>query len=239
MSIHSGHRQRLKDRFLNEGLDHFQEVNVLELLLFYVIPKQDTNPVAHELLKEFGSLTNVLEASEDTWFGDEVTPALFRDELSKVKGIGPSAATFISLVHSINRYYNIKKSDVKEQILKPEQYISILGSRFLGKKNELVFILCLDANSSVICCRMLEDGTTTSAHISVRKVIEAALAVNATSVVLAHNHPGGYAIPSKADTETTKRLANALSEVEVQLVDHIIFSDTDCCSVMESSSYRY
>ncbi len=224
MSIHSGHRQRLKERFLNEGLDHFEDINVLELLLFYSIPRIDTNELAHELINEFGSFPNVMEASVE--------------DLKKVKGIGDNAATFISFINAVNRYYRIKKAEGSETISKPEQYIAILEPRFTGRKNETVFLLCLDPKSKIICCKQVGEGSATSAHISVRKVVEAALAVNAASVVLAHNHPGGFAIPSKADEETTYRIAKALSDVDVVLLDHVIFSDTDYSSLVESAHYR-
>lgn len=224
MSMHSGHRQRLKDRFLQEGLDNFQEVNALELLLFYCIPRKDTNELAHELLNEFGSFTNVMEASVE--------------ELQKVKGIGNNAAAFLSLINATNRYYRTKKAEGTETVSQIDQYVAILEPRFTGRKNETVFLLCLDAKSKIICCKQIGEGTATSAHISVRKVVEAALAVNATSVILAHNHPGGYAMPSKADEETTYRVAKALMDVDVTLLDHVIFSDSDYTSLVQSAHYR-
>lgn len=224
MSIHNGHRQRLKERFLDEGLDHFQEVNALELLLFYCIPRVDTNVLAHELINEFGSFPNVMEASVE--------------ELRKVKGIGDNAATFLSLINAANRYYRIKKAEGTDTISKPEQYIAILEPRFAGKRYETVYLLCLDAKSKIICCKQIGEGTATSAAISVRKVVEAALAVNAASVVLAHNHPGGFAMPSKADEESTYRISKALMDVDVRLIDHVIFSDTDYASFIEQAHYR-
>lgn len=224
MSIHSGHRQRLRDRFLREGLDHFQEVNALELLLFYCIPRIDTNEIAHELLNEFGSFPNVMEASVE--------------ELKKVKGIGDNAATFISLVNATNRFYRMKKAENTDTISEIAQYVDILEPRFAGRKYETVFLLCLDAKSKIICCKQISEGTVSSAHISVRKVVEVALAVNASSVVLAHNHPGGYAVPSKADEDTTYRVAKALSDVDVTLLDHVIFSDSDYSSLVQSAHYR-
>lgn len=224
MSIHSGHRQRLKDRFLQDGLDNFQDVNALELLLFYCIPRIDTNELAHELLNEFGSFPNVMEASVE--------------DLKKVKGIGDNAATFLSLVNAVNRFYRIKKAEGTSTVSKIEEYVSILEPRFTGRKYETVFLLCLDAKSKIICCKQVSEGSTTSAHISVRKVVEAALSVNASSVILAHNHPGGFALPSKADEETTYRVANALYDVDVILLDHVIFSDSDYTSLVQSAHYR-
>lgn len=224
MSVHSGHRQRLKDRFLQEGLDNFQEINALELLLFYCIPRKDTNELAHELLREFGSFANVMEASVE--------------DLEKVNGIGHNAATFISLIHATNRFYRIKKAEDTDTISQVDQYVAVLEPRFAGRKNETVFLLCLDAKSKIICCKQIGEGTATSAHISVRKVVEAALSANATSVILSHNHPGGYAMPSKADEETTFRVAKALSDVDVTLLDHVIFSDVDYTSLVQSAHYR-
>lgn len=224
MSIHSGHRQRLKDRFLREGLDNFQEVNALELLLFYCIPRIDTNELAHELLNEFGSFANVMEASVE--------------DLKKVKGIGDNAATFLTLINAVNRFYRIKKAEGTTTVSKIEEYVSVLEPRFTGRKNETVFLLCLDAKSKIICCKQVSEGSVTSAHISVRKVVEAALSVNASAVILSHNHPGGYAMPSKADEETTYRVAKALSDVDVVLLDHVIFSDSDYTSLVQSAHYR-
>ncbi len=224
MSMHDGHRKRLKDRFLKEGLDSFQEINVLELLLFYCIPRVDTNPLAHKLLNEFGSLPNVLEASVE--------------DLQKVDGIGENAATFLSLINSTNRYYRTKKAEGNRIFSEPEDYINLLEPRFTGRKYETVFLLCLDAKSQMICCKAISEGTATGASISVRKVVEVALAANASSVVLAHNHPNGSALPSKEDEQITRRLAKALAEVDVVLVDHVLFSDTDCTSFAQSSHYN-
>ena len=223
MSMHDGHRQRLKDRFLKDGLDNFQEINVLELLLFYCIPRIDTNPLAHRLLDEFGSLPNVLEASVE--------------DLRKVEGIGENAATFLSLINSVNRYYRTKKAEGARVLSRPEHYINLLEPKFTGRKYEMVFLLCLNAKSEFICCKLISEGTATGASISVRKVVEVALAANASSVVIAHNHPNGSALPSKEDEQITRRLAKALSEVDVVLVDHVLFSDTDCTSFALSSHY--
>lgn len=224
MSMHDGHRKRLKDRFLKDGLDNFQEINVLELLLFYCIPRVDTNPLAHKLLDEFGSLPNVMEASVE--------------DLKKVEGIGENAATFLSLINSVNRYYRTKKAEGTRIFTEPEHYINLLEPKFTGRKNEIVFLLCLDAKSQFICCKPISEGTATGASISVRKVVEVALAANASSVILAHNHPNGSALPSKEDELITRRLAKALAEVDVVLVDHVLFSDTDCTSFALSSHYN-
>ena len=131
MSIHDGHRQRLKERFRAEGLDHFEEHQVLELLLFYCIPRQDTNPIAHALLERFGSLSQVLEA-----------PA---EELEKVPGIGSNAATFLALTTAVGRYYLVNRSMQTVILSSIEQCGQYLVPFFYGRRNEAVDLLCLDA----------------------------------------------------------------------------------------------
>ena len=223
MSIHKDHRQRLRDRFLKEGLDNFDEVHVLELLLFYCIPRVDTNPIAHSLLRHFGSLTNVLNATAD--------------ELEKVEGIGKNTSTFLSLITQAGRYYQVKQSEPGKILRTIDQCGNYLGPYFFGREQETVFMLCLDAKCKVICCKMVGEGSVNSANIPVRRVVEMALAANATTVVLAHNHPSGLAIPSADDIQTTQRIAAALETVEIILADHIVVSKDDYVSITQSNFY--
>ena len=223
MSIHDGHRERLKKRFTEEGLDNFEEVNVLELLLFYCIPRRDTNPIAHALLDRFETLVNVLDAPVE--------------ELEKVDGISHHAATFLKLSTAVNKYYMVKKATADTILDSTEKYGRFLVPKFHGKRNETVLLLCLDAKCKVLCCREISEGSVNAAGVSVRKVVEAALAFNATTVILAHNHPSGLAFPSGEDVMTTKRVADALNAVEVLLFDHIIVSDDDFVSLNQSGYY--
>lgn len=224
MSIHDGHRKRLKDRFRREGLDHFQEHEVLELLLFYCIPRKDTNPIAHELITRFGSLAQVLEAPPE--------------ELAKVPGMGESAATFLSLTTAVGRYYLVNRTIQTVILSTVEKCGEYLVPFFYGRRNETVYLLCLDAKCKVLCCKEVGEGSVNSAGISVRKIVETALGANATSVVLAHNHPSGLALPSGEDIQTTRRVAAALDAVEINLVDHIIVADDDFVSLAQSGYYR-
>ena len=224
MSIHEGHRQRLKNRFRAEGLDHFEEHQVLELLLYYVIPRKDTNPIAHELLARFGNLAQVLEAQPE--------------ELAKVPGMGDSAATFLSLITSVGRYYLVNRT-MQETILPTiEKCGQYLLPYFYGRRNETVFLLCLDAKCTVLCCKEMGEGSVNSAGVPIRRIVETALGVNATSVILAHNHPSGLAIPSGEDVQTTQRVARALDAVEIGLVDHIVVADDDFVSLVQSGLYN-
>lgn len=224
MSIHDGHRQRLKTRFLEEGLDNFDEVNVLELLLFYCIPRKDTNPIAHALLDHFGSLSRVLEADVE--------------ELKKVPGISDHSATLLALVTELGRYYQVDCAQRVEVLTTLDACGAYLVPRFFGRSNETVFLLCLDAKCKVLCCKEIGEGSVNSTSISIRKVVETALSANATTVVLAHNHPSGVALPSSEDVQTTRRIAAALSAVEVHLADHIVVAEGDYVSMVQSG-YRF
>lgn len=224
MSIHDGHRQRLKERFTKEGLDNFNELQVLELLLFYCIPRQDTNPLAHALLDRFGSLAQVLEAPSS--------------ELKKVPGIGDSAATFLPLMASLCRYYLVNRTSSNCILDSIEQCGAYLLPFFYGRRNEIVYLLCLDAKCKVLACKEIGEGSVNSASVPIRRIVETALGVNATSVVLAHNHPSGMALPSAEDQLTTRRLAVALNAVDIELVDHLVVADDDYVSLRQSGWYH-
>lgn len=223
MSIHSGHRNRVKDRFRKEGLDSFDEVHALELLLFFAVPQGDTNPLAHELLQRFGSLSQVLEA-----------PA---EELEKVPGVGSHVSTLIRLITAFSRYYMVNRTSQFQVLTTTEQCGNYLLPYFFGRRDETVFLLCLDAKCKVLCCKEVGRGSVNSAGVSIRKVVETALGVNATTVILAHNHPSGVAVPSREDIFTTKRLAKALDGVDIILADHIIVADDDFVSLADSRLY--
>ena len=219
-SIHKGHRERLKQRFLKEGLDQFTDIQALELLLFYAIPQRDTNPIAHALLDRFGSLSQVLDASFE--------------ELKKVPGISDHSATLLTLVTQLARYYQVDCAQRVECLTTLEACGAYLVPYFFGRSSETVFLLCLDAKCKVLCCKEVGQGSVNSASISVRKVVETALAANATTVVLAHNHPSGVALPSEEDILTTRRIAAALSAVEIHLADHVVVADGDYVSIAQS-----
>lgn len=220
MQVHDGHRQRLKERFLKEGLDHFTEVQALELLLFFCIPRRDTNPIAHTLIDRYGSFSQVME-----------TPV---EELRKVPGIGEAAAVFLHMVLEAGRYYQVNRNAHTTILKTLDECGEYLVSFFYGRRVETVYLLCMDAKCKVLCCKQVGEGSTNSAGISLRKIVETALGANATTVVLAHNHPSGLAIPSEEDIATTGRVAAALRTVEIQLADHIIVADDDYVSLVQS-----
>lgn len=211
-------------RFRTEGLDHFDQVQVLELLLFYAIARKDTNELAHRLIDRFGSVSRVMDASIP--------------ELMSVPGVGEHVATFLHLTKEAGRYYQVDSVQKGVQVKDTEDCGRYLLPYFIGRQVETVFLLCLNANCNVISCREVGEGELNSAIISPRNIVQVALAEKASTVVLAHNHPSGVALPSQEDVMATKRLAAALATVDVVLFDHLIIADDDYVSLTQSGLYR-
>ena len=219
MSIHEGHRQRMRRQLKTSGMDSLSDVQVLEVALYYAIARRDTNEIAHALLRRFGSLSGVLEAP--------------RAELLKIDGVGESAADLLLLFIQMERRHLMDRAG-RETILdttyKCAQY---LMPRFIGEQEEVVYLLCLDAKCKALDCSLIHRGAVNMTAISVRKIVKAALDHNATSVVVAHNHPSGLALPSREDRATTLALKAALDAVDVVLVDHVIVADEDFVSLAD------
>ena len=219
MGVHDGHRARKKAQFLRFGLEHFADHEVLELLLFYAIPRQDTNPIAHELIRRFGSLEQVLAA-----------PA---EELRKVPGVGENAALLIKLVPQVMRQARVS-SAASEKILDTTERIgAFFVDHFVAQTEEIMYQLCLDAKGRMLCCDRISEGDVSSLNLNVRKVVEIALRHNAVMVALAHNHPSGVAFPSHEDKAATLLARDALQTVGIRLVDHIIVADDDFISLRQ------
>ena len=223
---HQGHRQRLRETYLRAGLENLSDVNRLELLLFYALPRGDTNPLAHALLQDFGSLSAVLDASVE--------------RLMEVDGVGRSTAALIRLVSELNACAELEKARNRSQgILDTTgKCADYLLPCFFGLSAEVVYVLCLDARCKLLACRKLGEGNVNAANVSVRKIVETALHYNAASVVLAHNHPAGLCRPSEEDESTTLRIWRALDAVNVQLVDHIVVSGSDYCSMADAGFFE-
>lgn len=219
MSIHNGHRERLKDRFMQQGLNGFNDHNALELLLFYAIPRKDTNPIAHALLDRFGSLAAVLEARPQ--------------ELMQVPGVGAGAACLISLLPQLMRKAMVSKTRdmyILSDVAAAGEY---LQPRFLYERDEIVIVLCLDSRKRIICCSELSRGGVNSVTINPRKVVECAVLNRADSLIIAHNHPNGRAMPSVEDRRMTVQIKESLAAVEIRLEDHFIFSDGEYVSMAQ------
>ncbi len=206
--LHEGHRNRVRQRFLAEGLTHFERHQILEMLLFFGIPRKDTNEIAHRLLHKFGSLSGVMNAS-------------FED-LRQVEGMTDNAATLICFSAALTREY-ARDRQQEMDVLKSCEAMGEYAVPFLaGLDHEAVLLICMDSRYRVLHADILTHGTVNMADINTRLVMQRALRHNATIVVLAHNHPGGSPVPSYEDINTTKSLINALLPVGIKLADHIV-----------------
>ncbi|MBR3953621.1 MAG: DNA repair protein RadC [Oscillospiraceae bacterium] len=219
-SEHDGHRLRLKHRFLKSGLDDFEPHNVLELILFYSVPRKDTNPLAHRLINRFGRLSAVLEAKPE--------------DLMKVDGVTENTAVLLSMLPQIARKYLEDKTDVSDLVSGIDDIGIYLMPKFVGRTVETMMLAAIDNKGKVISCSIISEGESTRASVSKRKIMEEAIRVGAEKVVLAHNHPLGFAVPSDEDIEMTEKVYALLKTVGIELLDHIIFAHDDFVSLAAS-----
>ena len=212
----------MRRRFAQTGLSGFADHEALELLLFYAIPRRDTNPLAHRLLERYGSLEGVFTA-----------PA---EDLEKVDGMGGSAALLLRLVPLLAEKSR-ERTDGPVILNSTERAGEYLLRRFDGKKNELVYELCLDRKGKLLACKLLTEGDVNGAELNIRRLVENALLTNASAVILSHNHPSGVALPYSEDFATTDRARAALEGVGIPMVDHIIVADGDFVSMRDSGYF--
>ena len=220
MGIHDGHREKMRRRFLQGGLEPFADHEALELLLYYAIPRRDTNPIAHALMERYGSLSAVLTAPVE--------------DLQRVAGIGESAAVLLKLAPQLYRKARLSDAEQETVLSSVERVGAYLLERFAGEKNEVVYQLCLDRKGRLLACKKLGEGGIASADLDVRRLVENAILTGASAVILSHNHPSGVALPSRDDYAATDRAKAALNVVGVALTDHIIVADGDFVSMADS-----
>ena len=215
-SIHANHRKRLKNRFLMHGEDSFEIHEVLELLLFYAIPRKNTNPVAHSLINKFGSIQCILDAPYNV--------------LRNVYGVGDAVACFFKVILAVIRLYLVTISSYENGFYSREDLNDRLANKFVGRLEETVAIILLDAKCKIIYEGIISYGSYNSVDMNVRKVIELISNYNATAIAFAHNHPSGVALPSKDDIITTKKLKSLFDAMNITFIDHIIVADRDYVS---------
>jgi DNA repair protein RadC len=216
-----GHRKRLKNKFLLNGLYGLADYEVLELVLTYVIVRRDVKVLAKELISTLGSLKQVFDAS--------------REDLKKIKGISDNVATFILFLKNFVPFYcslDLKENDILDS---PEKVNNYLMSSIGAEHVEKLYILNLNSRNMVLSCVEAESGTVNKAYLNTRKIAEIALKHNAVSVILAHNHPGGGLSPSKDDVDSTCKVKLVLENVGVSLLDHIIVANNKYFSFKEYS----
>lgn len=215
---HEGHRQRMRERFLKQGLEGFAPHEVLELLLFYTIPQKNVNPLAHALLEKFGSLSNVLQAEPR--------------QLCQVKGVGEYSAAFLSLFGPVARYAQAEKAGQRMTLGSRRQAEEYCIRLLEGERREAFYAVCLDGRMQVLFSALIARGSLSDVPAYPRLVAEAVLLHNAHSVLLCHNHPGGSLTPSQGDVEVTRQMGALLHGLEITLVDHIIVADGKALSMV-------
>ena len=218
-NLHAGHRQRLISRFEKEGLLHFEPHNILELLLFYCIPRRDTNEIAHQLLNTFGSLHSVLAAPEE--------------DLKKVDGIGPSSARFLKLVFETGQRAQLERL-TENPLITVHQLRQIGVEWFAGKAPESIMAMLLDQNIRFLEFVPLDEEKASSPELLLDAIRIRAQAVSASRLVLYHNHPQQDLTPSAEDILTTQTMHEILLRENLILLDHLIVAGEQAFSILDS-----
>ncbi len=223
-NIHAGHRQRLKKLMLAQGLENMPEHNVLEILLFYSVPKVDTNPIAHRLIERFGSLKDVLEADYE--------------ELVQVNGVGDNTASMIKFVQMLSKKYATSVTlEVDDgRLTQTEAAMDFCRAVFLGERTEKAYVIALDSEMRCMGRCQMGSGTLSGVDMNMRIVVDYIVKMGCSSFILTHNHPRGSCLPSKSDLAVTTKLMRTLKPIGITMADHIIVGADGVVS-MRSSGY--
>lgn len=222
-SVHEGHRARMKEQFVRNNIEFFDAHQVLEMLLFFSIPRRDTNPLAHRLIERFGGLTDVLEADYQ--------------QLCRVEGVSEQTAVLLTLCGQLIRRYQLEKVKDIQVFHTMDEIGNFLMTQFFGETQEKLRILCLNNRGELLNCSVVSVGTSTSTAVNTRAIVETVLRYATTAVVMAHNHPAGFAIPSADDFDSTVLVRKALDTVNVKLADHLVIGNGDYVSMRQSPQF--
>ena len=207
-NIHEGHRSRMKELFLKKGTTAYARHELVELLLFFGIPRKDTNELAHRLIDTFGSLSDLMSATYE--------------ELVAVPGMPPHAAVLIRGFNGVMNECQREQFSTERLLNTRERLANFAMGLFVGVETEQVHLICMDNKGRVLAHGLLSEGSATAAQINTRQALQLALRCNATTVVLTHNHPGGQVTPSREDLDTTSAMVKLFDQVGIRLVEHII-----------------
>ena len=223
---HTGHRQRVRREFLENGFSETTPPHkILEMLLFYSIPRKDTNEIAHDLIDTFGSIEGVLDAPND--------------QLLKIKGISENSVALIKMILPIASIYRSQKVKPQQSFTTTNQIGNYLMEKYLNFKNETLSVTSFDSKGQIIAFDVISQGDSSAVELSVRKLVETVLKRNPVCVVLAHNHPKGIAIPSGEDVLLTEKCYEILSNINIRLLDHIVVANDDYVSMAQSKNFAY
>lgn len=217
--MHEGHRDRMRERILKDGIEGLQPHEVLEYLLYAVVPRKDTNALAHTLIEKFGSLSKVFTADYNA--------------LLEVTGMTANAALYLATLPAVFQRYMADLNAQKQRIVTRGDVVKYLTPYFVGEKIEKFYMLCLDAHNNIINLVKVASGLPAQVTIEARTLVEHALKNKAVAIIIAHNHPSGDTTPSHDDIELTRAITVALELVKVKLTDHYIFGDSGYYSFFE------
>lgn len=218
-NVHSGHRERLREQFFFHG-ESMREHQILELMLSYVIPQKDTNPIAHELINKFGSISQVVDSPIE--------------ELMQVKGVSKVVASFLNFQSKFIGIYKKSKANNKPYLKNINDIIEYLKQVIEIGEVERFYYLCLDTKDKLISFREMGVGTDKSVNLSSKEFINNIINYKAHSVALCHTHPCGIATPSIQDKMLTQTIYSLLEGINVKLIDHIILSHDGCYSFFQN-----
>jgi len=220
--MHSGHRERLRERFLKTGFDGFEPHEILELILFYSQPRGDTNEIAHRLIDRFGSVRGVFDADEES--------------LAEIKGVGTQSIVFLKLILQLAKAYDLSHSEF-EQLDTSQKVRDYFYSSFKGVVKEQIQMVCLDDELRILGRHIISEGGLSIVPINIRKIVEICVKSNCEMIILAHNHPNGIAMPSKEDIVATKKLKTSLENIGVNLLDHVIVDKERAISMYDAGYF--
>lgn len=217
----SGHRKRIREKYLKNSIHTLFDYEILELLLSYAIPRKDTKNLAKELLKKFGSIEKTLKSD--------------KDELEKVEGLGEASITFLKLIGELPAifYENKLKNNDVITVKNKENLLKFLRSKIAYEKIEKFYVLYLSNSNELIACEEKSSGTLDRSAVYPREIYRDTIKYNAKAVILAHNHPSGNINPSKSDMDITKEIAEGLKNFDALLLEHIIITENSYFSFLE------
>lgn len=221
-SVHSGHRGRMRRRFLETGLTGFQPHEVLEMLLYYGIPRRDTNEIAHRLLDRFGSLHAVLSANPE--------------DLMQEPYISENAAVLLTLFRAVIQY-DAGAQMVGKELDNYRKVCKFFIDIYMFEEREVIRAALLDEKLRVLRCEIVAEGHPSAAQMTVRQLTELAYRTNSNTMILAHNHPRGTAKVSNDDISATRHLVPILLQCGITLVDHVIVSGDQAVSMREQGVF--
>ena len=228
-SPHAEHRSRMRKRYKKNGLDSLEFHEMLELILYYPIPRLNTSEIARDLEKKFGkSLSAIFEADENI--------------LKEIKGISDNTALFLKLLADITRKYNIERAESAAKhasVITKQIYEDYLIAYYTGKTVETVVLLTLNNRMELISADDIYIGSVNSAKVDMNKMVKIALNNNAAGVIVAHNHPNGQDYPSPEDIETTKHLSRLFNDISIHFIDHYVVAETKISSIKDKLVHDY